>query len=59
VRQAGAALQAATLQHETTSATRHAGKKAVHAGAVALLGLVRSFWHTRYILQEIAHLGDP
>jgi len=50
VRKTGAALEATTLQHSAASFRCHALDKAMYTGAVALLWLIGSFWHTAFTL---------
>lgn len=50
--QACATLDATSLNDCAASSARHALHKAVDAGAVTLLWLVRSFWHSAFTLQH-------
>jgi len=45
VREAGAALVAAAFQNQAACTIFHTCREAVLVGAVALFGLIRSFWH--------------
>jgi hypothetical protein len=49
-RQFVAAAQTAALEHITTVGRGHALSKTVYAYAAADLGLIRSFYHSKYFL---------
>jgi hypothetical protein len=51
--QADTALEAAAAKHQAACAARHALQKAVHVGAVTLLGLIGTFWHNSSTLLHL------
>jgi len=58
VRQTSAALSPTSAQNCAAGTGGHTLHKTVHAGAVTLLWLVRSFWHTAFTLPHPGVLGQ-
>lgn len=59
VRQTSTTLKAAAAQYSLAGPGCHTLQKAMDACTVALLWLVRSFWHTVLILQDTHHNSEP
>lgn len=59
VRKLLAAFVAAAIQDGAAGLGSHPGEKAVLAGAVTLLWLVGSFWHTGSTLPHVGAQGNP
>jgi len=58
VRKASAAFKAASAQYCAAGATCHTLDKAMHSRTVALLWLIRSFWHTTFTLPHIRQMNN-